>query len=77
MPNDPVRDLNNLLQRNGNLTPYLSWWLYEDGPHHQRNHYAIAKFNGEEIGSGMGFSKENAKKEAAIEALKTLRARGY
>ncbi|KAH9960438.1 hypothetical protein BC827DRAFT_394935 [Russula dissimulans] len=79
--NDPVRDLNNLLQRypvgNGNLSQFLSWSLYKDGPDHQRTHYATAKLNGKEIGFGTGFSIGNAKREAAIVALRTLNAQGY
>jgi len=42
---DPVRDLNNYLQGHpsGNLAPFLSWALAENGPDHQKTHYATAK----------------------------------
>jgi len=40
--NDPVRDLYNYLQV-GNLAPLLSWGFEENGPDHQKTHYAIAK----------------------------------
>jgi len=76
-----VRDLYNLLQKhlvgNGNLTQYFSWALSQTGPVHQTTHYATAELHGEEIGSGTGFSMGNAKREAATEALKYLRAQGY
>jgi len=74
MEPDPVRDLNNYLQGHpgGNLTRYLSWAMNEDGPDHQRTHYATAKFNGRDIGFGRGLSKGRAKSEAAERALKYL-----
>jgi len=42
---DPVRDLNNYLMGHpsGNLVPLLSWAFQEDGPDHQKTHYATAK----------------------------------
>jgi len=43
---DPVRDLNNLLQRykvgNGNLSQCLSWVVEQTGPDHQKTLYATA-----------------------------------
>ncbi|KAI9508137.1 hypothetical protein F5148DRAFT_1199118 [Russula earlei] len=74
MERDPVRDLNNFLQGHprGNLTPYFSWSLDKDGPDHQKIHYAIAKLNGTNIGSGQGFAIGNAKRDAATRALQYL-----
>jgi len=71
---DPVRDLNDRLKDHstGNLTPYLSWALSQEGPDHQKIHFATARFNGRDIGSGRGFSKGLAKREAAIRALKFM-----
>jgi len=45
MSDDPIRDLNNRLQGHpgGNLTPFLSWVLIQDGPDHQKTHYATAR----------------------------------
>jgi len=73
---DPAVEFNNFLQSHplGNLTPYLSYVMYADGPDYQRTHYATANFNGRDIGFGQGFSKGSAKRAAAEKALKFLRS---
>lgn len=45
MSDDPIRDLNNRLQGHprGNLSPYLSWALAQEGPDHQKVHHATAR----------------------------------
>ena len=44
---DPFRDLHNHFQHyrdnRGNLTRHFSWYLQQDGPDHQKVHYATAK----------------------------------
>lgn len=73
---DPVRDLNNFLQRyrdaRGNLTRHFSWLLQQAGPDNQRVHYATAKLHGQVIGTGSGVSIGNAKYVAAVQALQYL-----
>jgi len=72
----------------GNLTQFLSWTYSEDGPNHQRMHYASVKcesvfqpdlepvlshaVKGRVIGSGEGSAKTLAKQGAAVQALSTI-----
>ncbi|KAH8991271.1 hypothetical protein EDB92DRAFT_1816448 [Lactarius akahatsu] len=72
---DPIRELYHYLGylTAGNLGMYLLWELKQEGPSHQVTHYAIAKFQGVEIGRGRGVSLGLAKREAAILALQHLR----
>ncbi|KAN0140806.1 hypothetical protein V8E53_001250 [Lactarius tabidus] len=77
---DPVRDLNNYLQghQNSSLRSQFSWVLRQEGPNHQVTHHATAtcEFRGNDIGHGRGSAPSLAKRDAAIQALQHLRAKG-
>jgi len=74
-----IAALNNYLQghSSGNLAPFLTWTLVQEGPSHQTVHTAIAKFCDVVVGQGKGASRGLAKSAAAMEALRYFRERGF
>jgi len=56
----------------GDLTPYFSWALGQEGRGNQRTHYATAKINSWDIGFGRGHCIGKAKNDAARNALRFL-----
>jgi len=68
---DYVRELNNYLHGypSGDLTKHLSWETWQEGPEHQVTHHAIANFQQQQIGYGIGVAKGTAKVQAASQAL--------
>ncbi len=66
--------LQQLAQGEGLRPDYVL--VAEEGPEHDRSYRVEVHLDGERAGSGSGRSKQQAEKEAAREALLTLRARG-
>lgn len=75
---DPVRDLNNLLQGqpSGNLTPLLQFRSEQTGRNDQATHQVTYTFRGVDVGTGTGTAITLAKRAAAIQALQYFRTQG-
>jgi len=70
---DPKGTLQRLVQPRNERPEYRV--LAEEGPEHDRRFTVEVRIAGEALGRGSGTSKQQAEKEAAGEALATLRAR--
>ncbi|KAI0298835.1 hypothetical protein BC826DRAFT_1102897 [Russula brevipes] len=75
---DPVRDLNNFLQKQGqgNLTKELNWVSMKEGPEHGAIYHVTAVFRGVSVGVGHGSSIGAAKRDASVQALQYLKSHG-
>ncbi len=70
---NPKGELQQLLQESSARPDYVT--IAEEGPEHDRTFTVEVRIAGESVGVGVGASKQLAEKEAAREALLTLRAR--
>ena len=70
---NPKGELQQLLQESSARPDYVT--IAEEGPEHDRTFTVEVRIGGEAVGVGIGASKQLAEKEAARQALMTLRAR--
>jgi len=65
-------ELNNYLQHMYRKQPAVTWELKQDEPFHMCTWFAIVYIQGVEYGQGSGTTLQNAKEEAAHQALQAL-----